>query len=150
MLDNNVSENVKSIEKYLRKVDYIIRKKGREILKDFNITIPQFTALQILINNEEMTIGELSQKMALACSTITDLIDRMERNELVIRKRDEKDKRVVRIEVLPKGHQIVEKVLEKRVKFLDSKMKGLTEEQKLSLNEGLKALYDAMQENKKL
>jgi len=150
MLDNNVSENVKSIEKYLRKVDYIIRKKGREILKDFNITIPQFTALQILINNKEMTIGELSQKMALACSTITDLIDRMERNELVIRKRDEKDKRVVRIEVLPKGHQIVEKVLEKRVKFLDSKMKGLTEEQKLSLNEGLKALYDAMQENKKL
>lgn len=150
MLDNNVSENVKSIEKYLRKVDYIIRKKGREILKDFNITIPQFTALQILINNEEMTIGELSQKMALACSTITDLIDRMERNELVIRKRDEKDKRVVRIEVLPKGHQIVEKVLEERVKFLDSKMKGLTEEQKLSLNEGLKALYDAMQENKKL
>lgn len=150
MLDNNVSENVKSIEKYLRKVDYIIRKKGREILKDFNITIPQFTALQILINNEEMTIGELSQKMALACSTITDLIDRMERNELVIRKRDEKDKRVVRIEVLSKGHQIVEKVLEKRVKFLDSKMKGLTEEQKLSLNEGLKALYDAMQENKKL
>lgn len=150
MLGNNVSENVKSIEKYLRKVDYIIRKKGREILKDFNITIPQFTALQILINNEEMTIGELSQKMALACSTITDLIDRMERNELVIRKRDEKDKRVVRIEVLPKGHQIVEKVLEERVKFLDSKMKGLTEEQKLSLNEGLKALYDAMQENKKL
>lgn len=147
MLDNNVSENVISIEKYLRKIDYIIRKKGREILKDFNITIPQFTALQILINHEGMTIGELSQKMALACSTITDLIDRMERNELVTRKRDEKDKRVVRIEVLPKGHQIVEKVLEKRVIFLDSKMKGLSEEQKLSLNEGLKFLFDAMQEN---
>ncbi|NLX62386.1 MAG: MarR family transcriptional regulator [Tissierellia bacterium] len=147
MLDNKVSENVKSIEKYLRKVDYIIRKKGREILKDFNITIPQFTALQILINNEGMTIGELSQKMALACSTITDLVDRMERNDLVIRKRDEKDKRVVRIEVLPKGHQIVEKVLEKRVKFLDSKMRNLTEEQKLNLKEGLKSLYDAMQEN---
>lgn len=147
MIDDKVSENIVCIEKYLRKVDYIIRKKGREILKDFNITIPQFTALQVLINNDGMTIGELSQKMALACSTITDLIDRMERNELVTRKKDEKDKRVVRIVVLPKGHQIVEKVLEKRVMFLDSKMKGITEEQKLSLNEGLKSLYDAMQEN---
>ena len=77
-----------------------------------------------------MTIGELSQKMALACSTITDLIDRMEKNELVVRKKDEKDKRVVRIEVLPKGHEIVKKVLEKRVKFLDSKMVDLTEEEK--------------------
>ena len=89
--------------------------KGREILSDFNITIPQFTALQILINNQGMTIGELSQKMALACSTITDLIDRMERNGLVIRKKDENDKRVVRIEVLSKGHEIVDKVLEKRI-----------------------------------
>lgn len=147
MIDNRISENVINIEKHLRKVEYIIRKKGREILNDFNITIPQFTALQILINHEGMTIGELSQKMALACSTITDLVDRMERNELVIRKKDEKDKRVVRIEVLPKGHEIVDRVLEKRVMFLDSKMKGLTEEQKLSLDKGLKSLFDAMQED---
>src|SRR5690554_4831047 len=93
------SEYVENIEKYLRKVDYIVRKKGREILNDFNMTIPQFTALQIVVNNGSLTIGDLSQKMGLACSTITDLIDRMEKSELVTRKRDEKDKRVVRIEV---------------------------------------------------
>src|SRR5690554_2798151 len=107
-------DNVASIEKYLRKTDYIIRKKGREILSDFGITVPQFTALQILINHENMTIGELSQDMALAFSTITDLIDRMEKSELVVRKKDEKDKRVVRVEVLPKGFDILEKVLDKR------------------------------------
>lgn len=148
MTDSKMIRNVVSIEKHLRKVDYIIRKKGREILKDFNITIPQFTALQILINNDQMTIGELSQKMALACSTITDLIDRMERNGLVVRKKDEKDKRIVRIQVLPKGHEIVEKVLEKRINFLNSKMRELTESEKESLNQALKRLYDAMQEDK--
>ncbi len=83
-MDENVScENVANIEKHLRKVDYIIRRKGREILSDFNITVPQFSALQILINYGDMTIGELSQKMALACSTITDLIDRMEKKYLI-------------------------------------------------------------------
>jgi DNA-binding MarR family transcriptional regulator len=90
--DKDICENVVSIERHLRKVDYIIRLKGRKILNDFNITVPQFTALQILINNGELTIGELSQKMALACSTITDLIDRMEKSELVIREKDEKEK----------------------------------------------------------
>ncbi len=142
-----VSENVVKIEKYLRKIDHIIRLKGREILSDFNITIPQFTALQILINNQGMTIGELSQKMALACSTITDLIDRMERNGLVIRKKDENDKRVVRIEVLSKGHEIVDKVLEKRIDYLNTKMKSLTEEQKVFLSEGLERLYDSMKDD---
>lgn len=147
MRENGICDNVASIERHLRKIDYIIRLKGREILNDFNITIPQFSALQILIYNGELTIGELSQKMALACSTITDLVDRMEKNQLVVRKKDDKDKRVVRIEVLPKGHEIVKKVLEKRVKFLDSKMVDLTEEEKTSLSKGLESLYNAMKDN---
>lgn len=139
-------DKVANIEKYLRKVDYIIRRKGREILSDLNITVPQFTALQILINIGDMTIGELSQKMALACSTITDLIDRMEKSELVVRKKDEKDKRVVRIEVLPKGYDILEQVLNKRIKFLEDKIKSFSEDEKSSLEKGLEALYEAMKD----
>ena len=144
MIENENCENVSNIEKYLRKVDYIIRRKGREILSDFNITVPQFTALQILINQGNMTIGELSQKMALACSTITDLIDRMEKSELVVRKKDEKDRRVVRIEVLPNGYNILEKVLNKRIEFLSLKLADFSDEDKNKLNIGLKALYEAM------
>ena len=47
-----------------------------------------------------MTIGDLSNKMYLAFSTTTDLIDRMEKSELVQRIRDEQDRRVVRIHLL--------------------------------------------------
>lgn len=144
--DNIVCENVIEIEKYLRRVDYIIRKKGREILNDFNITIPQFTALQILISEGDLTIGELSQKMSLACSTITDLADRMEKNELIVRKKDEKDKRVVRIEALPKGYEIVEKVLEKRRIYLAENLIDFDDKEKEMLKDGLKALYLAMKE----
>lgn len=140
------SEHVEQIEKYLRKIDYIVRKKGREILNDFSITVPQFTALQILINNGNMTIGELSQRMALACSTITDLIDRMEKTGLVIRKKDDKDKRVVRVDVLPKGYDILEKVLEKRRVFLASKLEDFSNDDKETLNKVLEELYKAMDE----
>ena len=144
MKNNDDITNVESIEKYLRKVDYIIRKKGREILSDFNITVPQFTALQILINQGNKTIGELSQEMALACSTITDLIDRMEKTELVERKKDEKDKRVVRVFVLPKGFDILEKVLKKRIEFLNYELRGFSNDDKYTLQLGLKTLYEAM------
>lgn len=93
-----------------------------------------------------MTIGELSQKMALACSTITDLIDRMEKAELVVRKKDEKDKRVVRVEVLPNGYDILEKVLNKRIDFLSGKLSNFSDEDKNRLHLGLKALYEAMKD----
>ncbi len=137
---------VRDIEKHLRKIDYIIRKNGRLILSDFNITVPQFRALQILINEGEMTISELSQKMDLACSTITDLVDRMENSSLVKRKKDTKDKRVVRIEVLSKGNDILEKVLEKRIEYLSEKLKNISDKDKKSLSDSLENLYHEMKE----
>ncbi len=145
-MEDRSLENVASIERHLRKVDYIIRIKGREILSDFNITVPQFSALQILINKGNMTIGDLSQDMALACSTITDLIDRMEKSELVARIKDDKDKRVVRVEVLKKGHDILDEVLKKRIEFLDSKLINLSDEEKENLDKGLDLLYDVMKD----
>lgn len=144
-MDKSVG-NVEAIEEYLRKVDYIIRKKGRVILSDFTITVPQFTALQILVKGGDMTISELSQKMDLACSTITDLVDRMEKSDLVRRKKDESDKRVVRVEVLEEGNHVMERVLEKRIDFLTEKLNGLTDTDKHSLKVALEKLYHEMEE----
>lgn len=146
MKEDRIYVNVSAIEKSLRKIDYIIRREGREIINELNITIPQFTALQILINNGSMTIGELSQKMALACSTITDLVDRMEKTELVTRKKDDKDKRVVIVEVLPKGFDILEKVLNKRRKYLKSRLKDFSIDEMEILKDGLEALLQGMKD----
>lgn len=151
MENREVENNVALIEKYLRKVDWIIRKKGREILNDINITDPQFIALQHLVNNEQLTIGELSQKMFLACSTITDLIDRMEKSEFVVREKDEQDKRIVRLIAQPKGYDIVKQVLEKRQEYLAEKLAGVSDNDKDILLKNLKYLYETMTtENKKV
>ncbi|WP_425446538.1 MarR family winged helix-turn-helix transcriptional regulator [Dethiothermospora halolimnae] len=149
MNNESFDQNIIEIEKYLRKTDHIIRKKGREILKDFNITGPQFVALQWLISDGELTIGELSQKLKLACSTITDLIDRMEKNKLVTRTKDKKDKRVVRIRVNEEGHELVKKVLEKRRVYIADKLKDFDKSQKEVLKESLETLYMAMKESNK-
>lgn len=144
MEHREAENNVALIEKYLRKVDWIIRKKGREILNDINITDPQFIALQHLVNNEQLTIGELSQKMFLACSTITDLIDRMEKSGLVVREKDEQDKRIVRLIAQPKGYDVVKQVLEKRREYLSEKLAGVSDNDKGILLKNLKYLYEAM------
>ena len=77
-----------------------LNNKGVEFLSNYTITPPQFIALQWLFEHGDMTIGDLSNKMFLAFSTTTDLVDRMEKNHLVKRVRDEQDRRVVRIHLL--------------------------------------------------
>ena len=111
-------ESVASMEKELRYISHLIKQKGREILSNYTITPPQFVALQWLHESGDMTIGDLSNKMYLAFSTTTDLVDRMEKNELVQRIRDEQDRRVVRIHLLPEGERIIQEVIEKRQNYL--------------------------------
>lgn len=125
MSSDNSVENSK-IELLLRQTCFIIKRKGREILEDYNITPPQFNALQIIIHNGELTIGELSNKLYLAPSTITDLVDRMEKTELVERIRDTKDRRVVKVKALEKGNHLIDQVVEKRINFIEENTSDLS------------------------
>jgi MarR family transcriptional regulator, organic hydroperoxide resistance regulator len=114
----NVDRHVAEIEELLRNVSTILKKRGRDILSNFDITPPQLDALLVLRDHGELTMGELCQKMFLACSTATDLIDRMERNGLIERVRDTADRRVIRLRVLPKGSSVIDEVMDARRSYL--------------------------------
>lgn len=141
-------QQVSQIEKSLRHVSYIVKQKGREILNEFPITPPQFVALQWLQEEGDMTIGELSQRMYLACSTTTDLIDRMEKNELVERVKDEKDRRVVRIHLLEKGTIIIKDVINERQIYLEGVLSEMSPEEVMSIEQGMAALQEKMNQLK--
>ncbi|MCT2537914.1 MarR family transcriptional regulator [Aquibacillus koreensis] len=135
---------IAEIEKELRYIAGIVKQKGREILNNYPITMPQFIALQWLLEDGDLTIGELSNKINLAFSTTTDLIDRMERNELVERVRDNKDRRVVRIHLLEKGKFIIHEVIKKRQEYLGEVLEDVSAEDINSLYSVLTLLHDQM------
>lgn len=139
-------ENIFAIEKDLRHIAAIIKQKGREILSNYTITPPQFIALQWLDELGDMTIGELSNKMYLAFSTTTDLVDRMEQNGLVVRARDTRDRRVVRVHLLEKGEQIITEVVVKRQRYLKDVVKGFDEAEIEVLAKLLSRMYQEMKE----
>lgn len=145
----HVTDSVKDMEKHLRYISQIIKRKGREILKNYSITPPQFLALQWLFDEGDMTIGELSNKMYLACSTTTDLVDRMEKNELVERIKDTKDRRVVRIHLLDKGKKIIEEVIHQRRLYLEGILSNFSNEEVDIIEKHLNLLYDEMSKDEK-
>ncbi len=142
----DIEKIVADTEKSLRYIAGIIKQKGREILNHYTITPPQFVALQWLHENGDMTIGELSNKMYLACSTTTDLIDRMEKNQLVVRVKDENDRRVVRIHLLDEGARIIEEVIDKRQVYLAEVLSSFTKEETVLLEKLLGKLHLEMKE----
>ena len=131
-------------EKKLRYIAGVIKQNGRKILNNYPITSPQFIALQWLLDEGDLTIGELSNKISLAFSTTTDLVDRMEKNELVVRIRDQNDRRVVRIHVLEKGNIIIHEVIQKRQEYLGEVLTDFSDEETKTLNKLLAFLHEQM------
>jgi len=137
-------EVVAQIEKDLRYISGIVKQKGRELLSDYKITPPQFLALQWLFEEGDMTIGELSNRMYLAFSTTTDLIDRMEKNELVRRVKDPHDRRVVRIHLLEKGRVLIDEVIRKRQAYLQGVLSHFSPDELVKLKNNLLQLHQEM------
>ncbi|HWJ76970.1 MAG TPA: MarR family transcriptional regulator [Niallia sp.] len=137
-------DTIAKIEKDMRYISGIIKQKGREILSNYTITPPQFVALQWLFEDGDMTIGELSNKMYLAFSTTTDLVDRMEKNVLVQRVKDPNDRRVVRIHLLDEGKRLIDEVIKKRQAYLQEVLSDYTTEELEELKKNFMRLHQEM------
>lgn len=140
----NYQPHVAKIDKLIRRVSFVIKCRGRDILSEFGITTPQFNALLVLRDNGDMTIGDLGNKLYLASSTATDLIDRMERDGLVLRERDSKDRRVVRLHMLEKGNQMIREVMENRKRYLSNLLDQISADEIEALQKSLESLYVLM------
>lgn len=138
------NDAVTKIERLLRHVAFIIKKRGRDILVDFGITTPQFNALLALREHPNITMGDLCEKLFLACSTATDLIDRMEKNGLLERARDPQDRRVIRLSISQRGIQVIGEVIEARRRYVASILVKLTAEEIDQLGNSLDRLHSLM------
>ncbi|MDT3699760.1 MAG: MarR family transcriptional regulator [Thermincola sp.] len=73
----------------------------------WHISGSQLGAMEKLNNCDGQTLSELCEKMGLSASTITGLVDRLERDNYVRRSRESSDRRVVRVFLTPEGKQIL-------------------------------------------
>jgi len=144
--DPELEDHVRDIEFLLRHVAFIVRKRGREILSNFEITPPQFNALLELVYHGKLTMGELCGRLHLASSTVTDLVDRMERAGLVVRERDPDDRRVVRLRALEKGHDLVETVMKARIDYLHGILHRIDPDERRQLISALRHIHSVMTE----
>jgi len=70
------------------------------------LTGPQLSVVKILDELGDMSLSDLSERIRAQNSTVTGIVDRMEREGLVDRKRSSEDRRVVRIQLTDKGRRL--------------------------------------------
>lgn len=91
LLLNSVDEVLVALRRVIRATDL----HSKHLAKTTGLTAPQILLLQTLRDKGEVTIGELANEMSLSQATVTTILDRLEKRDLVFRERSTEDKRKV-------------------------------------------------------
>ena len=95
------------IDRDLRAIRARIRRPLEAAIARGNLTGPQQSVMQALVESGGMNLKELSAFLGLAHSTVSGIVDSLQARGLVERQTDDSDKRSTRIGVTPKVREFV-------------------------------------------
>lgn len=108
------------------------------------LTVPQIHLMQELYQNPGITLGELSMRLGLAKSTVSGIVDRLEKQGKVVRKRNDNDRRVVHIDLSPGEKHLGESISLMRTNYLAGLMDSMNQEEIQGLIVGLLKINQLM------
>lgn len=91
------------------------------------ITGQEMRALEFLEREGPLMMKSLADHLGLAANSVTSLVDNLERRSMVQRRRREDDRRVVQVELMVKGRQALEAMLEGELEFCRNMLVLLSE-----------------------
>jgi DNA-binding MarR family transcriptional regulator len=93
----------------LRKIVQAIELNSRSLVKRVGLTGPQLVILQEFWKAETLSVGEIARNVSLSQATVTGILDRMEKRDLLVRQRSHQDRRRVLVLITESGKQLLEK-----------------------------------------
>lgn len=133
---------------YLR-VTRNMSRQFRNYFGQLDLTFPQALVLTILGEEGPMPISRLAQQTGNANSTVSGIVDRLEKMKLVERLRSEEDRRVIYV-ALTKEYRTKQKKMEPNVSaYLDKLLGGVSKEDLSDICAALDALNTALEQTEK-
>jgi DNA-binding MarR family transcriptional regulator len=136
------------LEQYL---PYLLNRAGARIAAAFNAEMRQIGAslqvwrvLAALREQDGRRMGDLSKTTSIEVSTLTRLVDNMEKDGLVTRRREADDARAISLYVTPSGRRLTQRIVPIAERYEAVALKGFTAGEVEVLKKALRRLYDNM------
>ena len=103
------------------------RRLTKGLASQFGLTGPQLTVIKLLETFQDLSLSSLSERIRAQNSTVTGIIDRMEREGLVRRERSTVDRRVVHIRLSEKGQKLARQIQVEPMEIFRDALASLTQ-----------------------
>lgn len=125
---------------------YVLLDDGdRRVLRAFNLSPSQFAVLLLLDGEAGWRLTDLSERLLVDKSTITRIVDRLERAGLVRREADPDDRRVQRVALTGQGRETRDRARAAHERSIERRMGALDTDEQRQLLALLTRLRDGLQ-----
>jgi DNA-binding MarR family transcriptional regulator len=87
-------------------LDHVLHKRSKWMARRFGITGPQRFALRVVGREPDLSAGRLAEILKMHPSTLTGILQRLERRGFLVRRVDASDRRRVRLELTSAGRAV--------------------------------------------
>lgn len=130
MSDNPLSSFSREVASVLPQILRETFKQQGDALGRGTITVPQYLCLYLLDTQGLLKMKDVARQLNTSLPAATGLVERLFRAGMLRRVYDKKDRRVIYIELLPKGKTTIRQVQLERQKLIGKIFGNLTEKER--------------------
>ena len=105
----STSDKIEEVLVALRRLIRATDLHSKKLVKLASVTGPQLLLLKILASKDNLTISQLARDMSLSQATVTSILDRLQKRQLIERVRSSSDKRKVHPRLTEQGRELLAK-----------------------------------------
>src|SRR5690625_3454390 len=117
-----------------------VKKRVEENIKSLGLNITEFAVLELIYSKGDQPIQKIGEKVLIASSSITYVVDKLEKKKLLKRKPCPKDRRITYATITEEGMQLMKQIFPKHKTSIHRICAGLETKEKAFLIEQLKKL----------
>ena len=122
----------------LTQVNSYFTKVLNENISKFELNLTDFSVLDLLFQKGEQTTQKIGEKMLITSGSITYIINKLEKMELICRNKSETDKRITYIKLTKKGRETLFELLPLQIEKINEIFSDFSREDLINLNHLLK------------
>lgn len=117
-----------------------VKKRVEENIRSFGLNPTEFAVLELLYSKGEQPIQKIGDKVLIASSSITYVVDKLEGKGYLVRKPCNEDRRITYAVITPEGKKLMDEIFPEHSDAIHEICSGLAGEEKTYLIEKLKKL----------
>ena len=124
----------------IKRTNDILEKLVKNDAQQYGLNISEFAVMELLYNKGPQQINRIQERILIANSSTTYILDKLEKKNYIIRERDENDRRSMKAALTEEGDNLISSIFPAHSELLTDLFSALSDEELSAFREMLKKI----------